>query len=64
VLGLRREDALWNISFSDVVLQQWAYYERESGKSVNWGGIKILDRVVEILNEKEINGNLKNSIKI
>lgn len=64
MLGLRREDALWNISFSDVVLQQWAYYERESGKSVNWGGIKILDRVVEILNEKEINGNLKNSIKI
>jgi hypothetical protein len=64
VLGLNRHDALWNISYSDVVLQQWAHYEVETGKSCSWGGIKILDRVIEILKEKYRDGNLKNNIKV
>lgn len=39
------------------MLQQWAYYERESGKAVNWGsGQSVLDRVTVILNREMQNG--------
>jgi hypothetical protein len=52
-----RDTALWGVDAADVVLQQWAHYERESGKAVNWGaGQSVLDRVTAILNRELANG--------
>jgi hypothetical protein len=52
-----RETALWGVDAAAVVLQQWAHYERESGKAVNWGaGQSVLDRVTVILNREMANG--------
>ena len=47
-----RHDALWGVDAAEVILQQRAYEERESGKPVNWGaGQSVLDRVTQILNK-------------
>jgi hypothetical protein len=52
-----RETALWGVDAAEIVLQQWAHYERESGKAVNWGaGQSVLDRVTVILNMEMANG--------
>jgi hypothetical protein len=52
-----RDTALWGVDAAEVVLQQWAHYERESGKAVNWGaGQSVLDRVTAILNRELANG--------
>jgi hypothetical protein len=52
-----RDAALWGVDAAEVVLQQWAHYERESGKAVNWGaGQSVLDRVTAILNRELANG--------
>lgn len=52
-----RDTALWGVDAAEVVLQQWAHYERESGKAVNWGaGQSVLDRVTAILNREMANG--------
>jgi hypothetical protein len=57
VLGMDRDTALWGVDAAEVVLQQWAHYERESGKAVNWGaGQSVLDRVTVILNRELANG--------
>jgi hypothetical protein len=52
-----RDTALWGVDAAEIVLQQWAHYERESGKAVNWGaGQSVLDRVTVILNRELANG--------
>lgn len=52
-----REAALWGVDAAEVMLLQWAHYERESGKAVNWGsGQGVLDRVTVILNREMANG--------
>jgi len=57
-LGIDREEALWGIDVAEVMLMQWAHYERESGKSVKWSaGGSVLDRVTVILNRMMEQGN-------
>lgn len=56
-LGLDRDTSLWGIDAAEVILQQWACYERKSDKMVNWGGnLTVLDRVTRILDGMAING--------
>jgi hypothetical protein len=57
VLGVDTNAALWGLDAAEIVLLQWAHYERESGKAVNWGaGQSVLDRVTAILNRELANG--------
>jgi len=51
VLGLSRDECLWDVDEAEIIGQMWAHYEQQSGKSTRWGRSN-LDRVSELIDQK------------
>jgi hypothetical protein len=61
VLGMSRNEFLYDIDIALVIEMTWAHWERESGKHAPWS-VGLLKRVTNIL-RAENGEDTKNSIK-